>query len=196
MKNLLKAAALAATALTATVSITASAQAQTAQTAQAQIVVVDMDEVISTSAAGKGAQAVLQGQANSLQTRVKALSDGFQKEEDALRTQVQNKTIAQPALEAKVKDLEGRKQSAQTEIQGRQRTLQQSQAHVVQQIDRAAQPIITAIMKERGATVALASGATIQVSNALDITAEVVKRVNATLPSVSTTPPAQPAQTK
>ena len=60
------------------------------------------------------------------------------------------------ALEAKLKDLQSRKQSAETEIGGRQRSLQQSQSYVVKQIDEAAQPIITAIMKERGASIALA----------------------------------------
>src|SRR3546814_3805812 len=101
-----------------------------------------MEEVISTSSAGKGAQAVLQGQAHSLQARVKTLTEGFQKEEDALRTGFQNTTLTQPAAEAKAKDTEGRKQSAQAEIYGRQRTLQASQAHVLKQIDDAAQPII------------------------------------------------------
>src|SRR3546814_14856810 len=147
MSTFLKAAALAQIALTATLPFSAPVHAQAAQ---ALIVIVDMEEVVSTSAAGKGAQAVLQGQANSLQSRVKTLSDGFQKEEDALRTAFQNKTLAQAAAEAKVKDIEGRKQSAQTEIAGRQRTLQGSQRFVVEQIDRAAQPIVTALMKEKG----------------------------------------------
>lgn len=191
MRNILKAAALAATALTASLPLAAPAYAQAAQ---AQIVIVDMEEVIGTSAAGKGAQAVLQGQANTLQARVKTLSDGFVKEEEALRTGFQNKTIAQPAAEAKAKDIETRKQSAQAEIAGRQRTLQASQRYVVEQIDRAAQPIVTAIMKEKGANIALARGATIQTASSLDITAEVVKRLNASLPSVSTTAPAQPAK--
>src|SRR3546814_7719492 len=138
-----------------------------------------MEEVISTSSAGKGAQAVLQGQANSLQARVKTLTEGFQKEEEALRTGFQNKTLTQQAAEAKAKDIEGRKQSAQAEIYGRQRTLQASQAHVLQQIDDAAQPIITAIMREKGANIALARGATIQAANSLDITAEVVTGLHA-----------------
>lgn len=191
MKAFLKAAALAATALTASIAVNAPAHAQAAQ---AQIVIVDMDEVIGTSSAGKGAQTVLQGQANSLQARVKTLTEGFQKEEEALRTAFQNKTIAQAAAEAKAKDIDSRKQSAQAEIQGRQRTLQASQAYVVKQIDDAAQPIITAIMKEKGANIALARGATIQVANSLDITSEVVKRLDAAKPSVSTTPPAAPAK--
>ena len=193
MRNILKAAMLAATALTVSLPVATPAFAQAAQ---AQIVIVDMEEVISTSSAGKGAQSVLQGQANSLQARVKTLTEGFQKEEEALRTGFQNKTLTQQAAEAKAKDIEGRKQSAQAEISGRQRTLQASQAHVLKQIDDAAQPIITAIMRERGANIALARGATIQAANSLDITAEVVKRLNAAKPSVSTTPPAQPAQAK
>ncbi|API58822.1 hypothetical protein BSL82_05470 [Tardibacter chloracetimidivorans] len=193
MRNILKAAMLAATALAVSLPVATPAFAQAAQ---AQIVIVDMEEVISTSSAGKGAQAVLQGQANSLQARVKTLTEGFQKEEEALRTGFQNKTLTQQAAEAKAKDIEGRKQSAQAEISGRQRTLQASQAHVLKQIDDAAQPIITAIMREKGANIALARGATIQAANSLDITAEVVKRLNAAKPSVSTTPPAQPAQAK
>lgn len=193
MRNILKAAALAATALTASLPLATPAFAQAAQT---QIVIVDMEEVIGTSAAGKGAQAVLQGQANGLQARVKTLSDGFQKEEEALRVGFQNKTIAQPAAEAKAKDIESRKISAQKEIAGRQQTLQNSQRYVVDQIDRSAQPIITAIMKEKGANIAFARGATIQAANSLDITDEVVKRLNVALPSVSTTPPAQPAAAK
>lgn len=193
MRNILKAVMLAATALTVSLPVATPAFAQAAQ---AQIVIVDMEEVISTSSAGKGAQAVLQGQANSLQARVKTLTEGFQKEEEALRTGFQNKTLTQQAAEAKAKDIEGRKQSAQAEISGRQRTLQASQAHVLKQIDDAAQPIITAIMREKGANIALARGATIQAANSLDITAEVVKRLNAAKPSVSTTPPAQPAQAK
>ena len=191
MKAFLKAAALAATALTASIAVNVPAHAQAAQ---AQIVIVDMDEVIGTSSAGKGAQTVLQGQANSLQARVKTLTEGFQKEEEALRTAFQNKTIAQAAAEAKAKDIDSRKQSAQAEIQGRQRTLQTSQAYVVKQIDDAAQPIITAIMKEKGATIALARGATIQTATSLDITSEVVKRLDAAKPTVSTTPPAAPAK--
>src|SRR3546814_17527631 len=90
MRNILKAAMLAATALAVSLPVATPAFAQAAQ---AQIVIVDMEEVISTSSAGKGAQAVLQGKANSLQARVTTLTEGFQKEEDALRTGFQTQTL-------------------------------------------------------------------------------------------------------
>src|SRR3546814_19093429 len=88
-----------------------------------------MEEVISTSSAGKGAQAVLQGKANSIQARVKTLTEGFQKEEEALSTGFQHKTRTQQAAEAKAKDIEGRKPRAQAELSGRQRTRQARRAH-------------------------------------------------------------------
>jgi len=193
MKTILKAAVLAATAMTASLPLTMPAHAQTAQ---AQIVIVDMDDVIGDSAAGKAAQTTLQAQANALQTRVKTLSDGFRNEQETLVKARDAKTMTDAALQAKVKDLQGRQQTAQTEIAGRERQLQASQRYVVEQIDKAAQPIITAIMKEKGATIALARGATIQAANTLDITNEVVRRLNAALPSVSTTPPAAAAPAK
>jgi len=193
MKTILKAAVLAATAMTASLPLTMPAHAQTAQ---AQIVIVDMDDVIGDSAAGKAAQTTLQAQANALQTRVKTLSDGFRNEQEALVKARDAKTMTDAALQAKVKDLQGRQQTAQTEIAGRERQLQASQRYVVEQIDKAAQPIITAIMKEKGATIALARGATIQAANTLDITNEVVRRLNAALPSVSTTPPTAAAPAK
>lgn len=191
MKTLFKAAALSATILTASIALPTIASAQAV--APATIVLIDLEEVIGTSAAGKAAQVTLQGQATSLQARVKTLTDGFQKEEESLAQAQQTNSMAQAAFEAKVKDLMQRKQNAQTEIQGRQRTLAASERYVVEQINRAVQPIITAVMKEKGAQIALARGATVQAASSLDITAEVVRRLDATLKTVSTTPPAQPA---
>src|SRR3546814_18795741 len=112
---------LAATALAVSLPVATPASAQAAQ---AQIVIVDMEDVISTSSAGKGAQAVLQGQANSLQARVKTLTEGFQKAEEALRTGFQNKTMTQQAAEATATDIDGRKQLAQAAISRSQPPLQ------------------------------------------------------------------------
>src|SRR3546814_20396407 len=109
MRTFLKAAALAATALTATLPFSAPVHAQAAQ---AQIVIVDMEEVVSTSAAGKGEQAVLQGKANSLQSRVKPLSDGFQKDGADLHTEFAKKTLAQAATGANDRNIEERKSRA------------------------------------------------------------------------------------
>ncbi|WP_157217237.1 OmpH family outer membrane protein [Flavisphingomonas formosensis] len=159
----------------------------------ASIVLVDMEDVINSCNAGKGAQTQLQAQANALQSRVQQLRTGFDGEEQALQKAVDGKTMTQPQIEAKAKDLQTREAAAQNEIGTKQRQLQLNQQYVVKQINDAAQPIITAIMKEKGANIALARGATLQASDALDITNLVTTRLNSALPSVQVNAPAQPA---
>jgi len=187
-------AASAAVALFSAAAVTAPVHAQAAS--QAVIVLVDMEEVINSSNAGKGAQTQLQAQANALQSRVQQLRTGFDSEEQALQKAVDGKTMTQQQIEAKAKDLQTREAAAQNEIAGKQRQLQLNQQYVVKQINDAAQPIITAIMKEKGANIALARGVTLQASDALDITNLVTTRLNSALPSVQVNAPAQPAPAK
>ena len=194
MKTSISLAASAATALLASVTAIAPAHAQAAPAAVA--VLVDMEDVINSSTAGKGAQTQLQAQANALQSRVQQLRTGFDGEEQALQKAADGKTMTQPQLEAKAKDLQTREAAAQNEIQTKQRQLQLNQQYVVKQINDAAQPIITAIMKEKGANVALARGVTLQASDSLDVTNLVTTRLNSALPSVQVNAPAQPAAAK
>ena len=60
---------------------------------------------------------------------------------------------------------------------------------MLKQINDGAQPVISAIMRERGASIVLAEGATLQHTAAIDITGEVVTRLDKSLPRVSTATP-------
>jgi Skp family chaperone for outer membrane proteins len=188
MKKLVTLAASAAFSLAASTVFVAPASAQAV--GAASIVLIDMEEVINTSNAGKGATTQIQAQAAAMQSRLQALQTGFNGEEEALRKAAEGKTLTQPQLEAKAKDLQTREQAANTEMGGRQRQLQANQNYVVKQISDAAQPIVTAIMKEKGANIALARGVTLQAADSLDITPLVVTRLNAALPSVQVNAPA------
>jgi outer membrane protein len=182
--------ALAAALSLASVSMPAFAQAVPSAT----IIIVDMEEVINTSAAGKGAQTQLQAQASALQARAQQLDAGFRAENDALNKAAESKTMTQPVLEAKAGDLQKRVQAAQVEMSNKQRQFAMNQQYVGKQISDAVQPIITEVMKEKNAMIALDQGSTIQASNALDVTAVVLQRLNAKLPSVSVNAPAAATQ--
>ena len=189
MKKLVTLAASAAFSLAASTFVVAPANAQSVK--QATIVVVDMEEVINTSAAGKAAQPQLQAQASALQARVQQLQTGFNGEEEALRKAAEAKTLTQPQLEAKAKDLQNREQAANADLNNRNRQFQANQNYVVKQINDASQPVIAAIMKEKGANVALARSVTLPpTDDSLDVTALVVQRLNASLPSVQVNAPA------
>ena len=186
MKHYLTAAAVAAAMLGGTAAL---AQA----VAPATIILVDMDQVINTSAAGKVAATELKTKADALQARVASLQTQFGSEQATLGKS-QPAANAAPAVvtafQAKVRDFQTRQQTAETDVNNRQRDFQASRQYVIKQLNDGAQPIISTIMRERGASIVLAEGATLQHTAALDVTADVIARLDKTLPRVSTTAPA------
>ena len=158
----------------------------------AVIVIVNMDDVFQKSAAGKTAQAELKTRLDGIQARVASLRTSFGAEEQALgSTRPTAPGAAATAWEAKVKDFTTRKTQAEQELAKRDQDFQASRNNVLKQINEGAQPLITTIMKERGASIALAEGATLQHSAAIDVTTDVIARIDKSLPRVSTaTPPA------
>lgn len=170
-------------------SVSAPAFAQSA----AVIITVDMEQVINTSTAGKSAQTQLQAQANALQARAQQLDAGFRSENEALNKAAQGKTMTQPALEAKAADLQKRVNAAQVEMNNRQRQFAANQQFVGKQISDAVQPIIAQLQTEKNATLVLDEGSVIRTSPSIDVTALVLQRLNAKLPSVNVNAPAPPA---
>ena len=186
MKHFMKSAALAVALLGGTV---ASAQA----VAPATIILVDMDAVINTSAAGKAAATELKTKADALQARVASLQTQFGSEQATLQKSAPAPAAAPAvvtAFQAKVRDFQTRQQTAEADLNSRQRDFQASRQYVIKQLNDGAQPIISTIMRERGASIVLAEGATLQHTSALDVTPDVIARLDKSLPRVSTTAPA------
>ena len=89
-----------------------------------------------------------------------------------------------------MKDFQTRKAKEEQDLRKRDADFQASRQSVLKQLNDAAQPIISTVMKERGATIVLAEGATLQHIAALDVTPDVVSRLDKSLPRVSTATPA------
>ena len=157
------------------------------------VIIVDMDRVIGDSAAGKQAQADLKARNDAIQARLASLRTQFGSEQEALGKSQPPESAApavKSAFAAKVRDFQQRQQTAEADLQKRGNDFQLSRQYVLKQINDATTPIITAVMRERGATIVLAEGATLQHSSAIDVTTDVVARLDKALPRVSTTAPA------
>ena len=181
-------------ALATTLSLSGLATPVVAQTLPpAVIVVVDMDRVFQTSAAGKQAATELKTRADAIQARLASLRTQYGTEEQAL-AKSQPTPTSTPAIitawQAKVKDEQTRKQKDEADLAKRDQDFQASRQSVLKQINDAAQPLISAIMRERGATIVLAEGATLQHAASIDVTADLVSRLDKSLPRVSTATPA------
>ncbi|MGL6043527.1 MAG: OmpH family outer membrane protein [Sandaracinobacteroides sp.] len=187
MTRFFKAASLAL--LLAGAAVPAAAQ----QLSPPVIVIVDMDRVVNESAAGKQAGTELQARGSQLSQRRTTLAGQLQTEAQAIQQGQQAKTLAGPALEQRVKAFQAKEQAANQELERGQQDLARSRQFVIQQITTAADPIITQVMRTRGAAVALQKGATLQHTASLEVTNDVIAQLNTSLPKVQSTAPAAPA---
>lgn len=186
MKKLLLALALAG----------ASTQVLAQQLPAAVIVTVDSQEMIAASAAAKAAQAELKPKGDQLVARLNQLRTSLSAEDKTLRDTQPQQGAAPAAItawQAKVKDFDTRRQQADAELQRRQQEIQAAEQWVIKQITDASAPIVSTIMRERGANIAVDERVTLQHAASIDITADVLARLDKALPKVSVTPPAPPA---
>jgi Skp family chaperone for outer membrane proteins len=189
MKRLLISAATATSLL---VPAAASAQAIPG----AVIAVVDLEKITSECNACKTANAALRSQVTGLQNREKALAAPLETEGKALQTAVAALNGKQPdaALENRIKAFETKRQQGQQELARHQQQIQRNQAYISQQISAKLGPIYRQVMQRRGANIMLEVGSTLASGATLDVTNDVLTALNAQLPSVQTTAPAQTQQ--
>lgn len=155
------------------------------------IVIVDMEQIISTSAAGKQAQGELKTRFDGIQARLQSLRTQYGAEEQALvKTRPTAPGPAATAWETKAREMQTRKTKDEQDLAKRNQDFEAARQNVLRQINEGAQPIISTVMRERGAAIVLAEGATLQHTAALDITNDVVARLDKSMPRVSAAPPA------
>jgi outer membrane protein len=187
---LLPAAAIAAVAL-ATPAFGQSVPA-------AKVAVVDLDRIGRECNACRTASATLQSQANAFNTRRQTLTTQLTPERTALEAAVRALGTKQPdaALTKRIQDFQQKEANANQELGRQQNQIQRNQAYISQQVQERLQPLLRPAMQRRGANLLVESGATLSSDASLDITTDVLTALNAALPSLQTTAPAQaqPAQ--
>jgi Skp family chaperone for outer membrane proteins len=188
MKKLLITVSLAAAALPA------AAQAQAIPAAV--VAVVDLDKVTSQCNACKTASAALRSQVTALQNREKTLATPLQTEGKAIQAAIDALNGKEPdaALQARVKAFQAKQQQGSQELQRQQQQIQLNQQYVQKQIAEKIGPIYTQVMQRRGANLMVEIGQTLASGSSLDVTNDVLTALNAALPTIRTTAPAQPAQ--
>lgn len=187
MKTLLVSAAFAAAILAPSV---ASAQAVPA----AVVAVVDLDRVTSECNACKTASATLRGQATSFQSRRDTLASSLQTEQKSIQAAVDALKGKEPdaALQTRIKAFQTKAQQDEQELAAQQQQIQANQQYIQKQIADKLGPIYQQVMTRRGANLLVEVGATLATSQSIDVTNDVLSSLNASLPSIATTAPAQP----
>ena len=174
--------------------IPSAAQAQALPAAV--VAVVDLDKVTGTCNACRTATTALRGQVTALQNREKALAAPLQTEQKSIQAAIDALNGKEPdaALQARVKAFQTKQQQGAAELQRQQQQIQLNQQYVNKQIADKIGPIYSQVMQKRGANLMVEIGTTLASGATLDVTNDVLTALNAALPSISTTAPAQPAQ--
>jgi outer membrane protein len=186
MKTMLVAAAFAAALLAPPV---ASAQALPA----AVVAVVDLDRVTSECNACKTAQAALRSQVQAYQSREQTLAAPIETEQKSIQAEIDalKGKDAGPALKSRVQAFQAKQQQAAQELSAQQKQIQANQQYIQKQVQDKLNPIYQQVMQRRGANLLVSVDATLATTTSVDVTNDVLAALNASLPTIVTTAPAQ-----
>ncbi|HEY5209496.1 MAG TPA: OmpH family outer membrane protein [Stellaceae bacterium] len=151
------------------------------------ILIVDIQQVLHDSKAGKGVQASLSQESQTYSKEVARQEDDLQKMRSDLERQ--RTVLSAAAFDSKAKALQQHYQELRRAVQAKQQGLEKSYSEAMLKVDKAALNIIAELAKERGANLVLAKQATILQPATSDVTAEVVTRLDKALPSVAVSMP-------
>ncbi|MGH6989459.1 MAG: OmpH family outer membrane protein [Stellaceae bacterium] len=147
------------------------------------ILIVDLPAVLHDSTAGKGVQETLTRESRNYSREVARQEDSLQKMRSELERQ--RTVLSSNAFDVKAKQFQRHYRALDHEVQQKRLSLQHAYNSAMIQVEKKALDIIKKLAKERGANLVLAKQATILQAEGIDVTTEVVARLDKTLPSVS-----------
>jgi outer membrane protein len=145
--------------------------------------VIDYQRILKDAAAAKSIR-------EQIETRRKAYQDEINKEEQRLREADQSfakqRSLLTPeALAEKRRDFEKEVVDVQRMVQERRRALDRASAIALNEVKKALVDIVTGIAEERGFNVVLAASEVLFFASEIDITEEVLAKLDGQLPEVA-----------
>lgn len=168
--------------------------------AQAQsILFVDVDRVLSESAVGQSIQAQLTTISQTMQGELQPTASSLAQEQAQLQAEIGALTpeAAQQnaALNARVQDFQTRAQAFAVQEAQASADLQATQNAALRTIFDALGPQVEAVRAERGASAVLNTSAAAAMDPSLEITSDVIARLNQALPNAGVARVSAPAVT-
>lgn len=168
----------------------AAAQTQTQTQTQAPkkiptsaIAIVDVQLVMQNSEAAKGIRSQMEKVSNNLKQTIHGKEEELKKLDQDLEQQ--RSILSADAYQQRQRDFQQKVADAQKDVQDRRQKLDTAFGKALQQVQDAVIQIVDQIAKEQSITLVLPKSNVIHSAEDMDITQEVLKRLNSRLPSVS-----------
>lgn len=172
--------AVAAIALTH--AIPASAADAPTATAAMSTAVVNIQQIMRDSTAAQNVRQQLEEKSKGFQAEITKKQEQLQKEEQELGKQ--RSVLSKSAFEDKARAFSKKATEAQKEAQSKKALLDNAFEHALNDIQKAVTDIISEMAKEKGFSVTIPTSQTLYYDAKLDITTEVLTRLNQKLTKV------------
>jgi Skp family chaperone for outer membrane proteins len=157
----------------------------------ALLVIIDIAQVVRDSAAARAMRTQVERQQAALRAEDEKTDKDLRAAEQEL---VQQRTILAPeAFNQKRRDFERRVNEAQQSAQGKRRDLEEAFAAAQRRIEAAMNEVVIEVAKENDYKAVLPRAVVVASHDSIDITDEVLQRLNKKIPTVSVSTPAAAA---
>lgn len=146
--------------------------------------VVNVQKIMKESKAAVSVRSQLETKQKSFQAELEAKEKTFYAEKQALVKEAAT-TKDKAAFEKKAKEFETKVNSAQRDFESKKAQIGKASVGAWEQIQTTVVGIVKDVATERKMNVVVTSGQAIYFDASLDVTAEVLKRLDAKLPSIS-----------
>jgi outer membrane protein len=151
--------------------------------AETNVGVVNVAKIMQTSKAATSVRSQLQAKQKAFQGELDAKEKALLAEDQAL---VKSKdSTDKAAFEKKVKDFREKAATEQRAVQGKKAALDKAFAGALEDIQKNVLEITKAVAAEKKLNLVVSSAQVLYADSALDVTDEVLKRLDSKLPSVS-----------
>lgn len=154
--------------------------------AEPVILVFDVDRAIGLSKAGRSMASQLEEQVSKVRADEGEAFKGLQSEAEKLKEQ--QKLLAPEALQKKVEELQLKEAERRRSVSEKSQSIQAGGQRAAAEIVKIAEEELSAIAKERKADIVMRRDAVFFASPAIDVTTELVSRLDKRLSKVKVTP--------
>ncbi|MFA4994269.1 MAG: OmpH family outer membrane protein [Bdellovibrionales bacterium] len=151
------------------------------------IAIVDVQRILQESAASKSVQKQLETQRSKFQNEIGKEENSLRQAEQELSSQ-RNQLTAQ-AYSEREQQLRQRFSTVEKHVSARRKVLDQSYADAMSAVKNALLDVVSEVAHERGANLVIVKQQALWTDQPLDITDEVLKRLDQKMPKINVAPP-------
>ena len=148
-----------------------------------EIAVVNLQKIMQESSASKSARSQLKAKKQEFQKQISKLEASLQKQDKELAQQ--KAVLSKDEFSKKLVTFRKKAANAQKDVQAKRAKLNKAFEESLSKIQKSIISIVSKLSKEKGFKIAVSSSQAIYVSNELDISNEVLKRLNKELPKLN-----------